>query len=268
MAGKETLLVKIHENYSIDFLQQLKTGKYGTSYKGQCNSRNEVVVIKHLDYQNKQARYDRDFENECRKLITWSQQNQNENLVKYYEYVPLKDEDVGVKHYHIMEYCNQGNLSDYVLANPTLTLARKVGLMTQCVKALDYLHASDPPIVHRDIKPNNILIKREDNRDMVKLSDFYSSTLLHTGQSGSALSQFTISTDREVNNWSEHDYFKAPEYFIFRFSDARNGEPSAPCDVFSLGLVFYSLIQFDVEQDGVCDILQRPQVPGDYNCNI
>jgi len=40
------------------------------------------------------------------------------------------------------------------------------------LQGLNFLHGNDPPIIHRDIKPDNILIKLDNSQNFVKIEDF------------------------------------------------------------------------------------------------
>lgn len=71
-----------------------------------------------------------------------------------------------------LEYVPCGSLSDY---HGQLTTRECLDVLTQCLSALDYLHNQPSgPIVHRDIKPDNILVQsRQEGYAMhVKLADF------------------------------------------------------------------------------------------------
>lgn len=86
--------------------------------------------------------------------------------------------------YILMEYCNYGNLLDYVqdLQRP-LNLEEAVPLMAQTLDGISYAHHHG--IVHRDIKPQNILLTRGENRLIVKIGDFgLSKSFTQAGFSG------------------------------------------------------------------------------------
>ena len=92
--------------------------------------------------------------------------------------------------------------------------------MHQCGSALNHLHSLENPIIHRDVKPANILFRREDGNDVVKLADFGISAAL----SGEV-------RDTAVGT----PLFITPEVL------ARMPHTTA-VDVFSLGLIFLGLI--------------------------
>ena len=67
--------------------------------------------------------------------------------------------------YIIMEYCNQGNLSEFVKRND-LSDDEIIYYFSQIINAFKYIHSKN--IIHRDIKPENIMLK-----DLViKVGDF------------------------------------------------------------------------------------------------
>lgn len=72
-----------------------------------------------------------------------------------------------------LDYMPEGTLSDHIKANKDFSRVECGQILAQALDALTYLHSSDPQIVHRDIKPNNILIlHRRPNDIFIKLADF------------------------------------------------------------------------------------------------
>lgn len=63
--------------------------------------------------------------------------------------------------YFVMEYCERGTLSERLQAlGRPVTIDEGVGLANAISVAMSGLHGSEPPVVHRDIKPDNLLIRR------------------------------------------------------------------------------------------------------------
>jgi len=72
--------------------------------------------------------------------------------------------------YFVMELVNGENLKQLVKGSGPLTLRRAVGIVEQAARGLG--HAHQMGVVHRDIKPHNILISTVDGQDHVKILDF------------------------------------------------------------------------------------------------
>lgn len=126
--------------------------------------------------------------------------------------------------YMTMEYVGGGTLHDVWQAEGAVLMpaAKAVDLVRQAALGLSVAHLADPPIIHRDIKPGNILVAITGNGYVAKVSDF-----------GLA---------REVNPLTLMATaagtlpFKAPEVFTTNKAD------SATADVWSLGVVLYLLL--------------------------
>ena len=69
--------------------------------------------------------------------------------------------------YMICEYCNGGDLLNYQAKQPNkvFTFDKAVEILAEIIKGLELLHKTD--YVHRDIKPQNILIKFEEENKPV-----------------------------------------------------------------------------------------------------
>ncbi|MEO1050123.1 MAG: protein kinase [Bacteroidota bacterium] len=134
---------------------------------------------------------------------------------------PIHYEDFEGKPYLVMDYCQQGSLGTLLNKSGALSEHELAKVMYQVSTALDYLHNLSPePIIHQDIKPDNILIK-DDN---YLLSDFGISSRLRK-------------TLRKGTN-SGRDFtpaYSQPERFW--------GKPltSPKSDIFSFGVMIYEL---------------------------
>ncbi len=119
--------------------------------------------------------------------------------------------------YEVMEYAAAGSLADLLREAPHNRVARPVlgAVIRQVSEALSYLHGRNPPIIHRDIKPDNILVRSQQPLDLI-LADFGLASLLE-GSSWRA-----TNTDRTVR-------YAAPE--------AADGQASVGLDWWSLGML-------------------------------
>ena len=130
-----------------------------------------------------------------------------DNILKLYEVIRRND-----KVYLILEYCNQSDLSDYIRSQDN---ALNNKFIYQIINALKYLFKKN--IVHRDIKPQNILI--HDNT--IKICDF-----------GFAK---TFKDNDLINTFCGSPLYMAPE--ILKYS-----EYSEKADIWSLGVIIYEII--------------------------
>lgn len=139
--------------------------------------------------------------------------------------------------YFLFEYMENGNLLEYIRANPNLiSWNQKQQIVRTIAIGMHYLFSRKPiSIIHRDFKPENILVNRH---GLVKIADFgISKQLLNeieSPQSGSngvhcILDPLTCSSIGTLR-WT------APEILC-----PENGEATYTrlCDIYSLGLLIY-----------------------------
>lgn len=147
-----------------------------------------------------------------REAISASSLN-NPNIVEVYDV----GEDNG-KYFIVMEYVQGLTLKQLIKKRGSLTLPEVVDIMLQLTSAVAHAHASY--IIHRDIKPQNVIIL-EDGR--VKIMDFGIAVALNSGE----LTQ--------TNSVMGTVYYIPPE-------QANGGPATTKSDIYSLGILMYELV--------------------------
>lgn len=124
----------------------------------------------------------------------------------------------GELHYLVMEYIPGRTLKEYIQMHGPLPPAQAVEIMQQLVSAISHAHHNG--IVHRDIKPQNILMDTDTN---VKITDF-----------GIAMA-LNATAHTKTNSVIGTVHYLSPE-------QARGGMATKRSDIYSLGIVFYELL--------------------------
>ena len=165
------------------------------------------------------------------------------NIVRVYDL-----DEVGGRFFLVMEYMPGGSLKDQISREGHLSLEDALRITEQIASALQYANARD--LVHRDIKPGNILF---DQDSIAKLSDFgFSKALSGSSSATLSLTGGVIGTPA----------YMAPEIW-------KRGESVSPTtDVYSLACVFYEMITgevlFEAESPPevmTLHVLEGPQFP-------
>ena len=154
-----------------DKKHRLGSGATGTVYSGMNTKTGDFVAAKNMEIEE-EFLHEGAFEKEADLLL--NKIPPHDNVVKVYEFSKEKYVAKGknmLNLWLIMEHCPLGNLKEYALQTELPTI-KKLDLMYQSALAVDHLHQCKPePVVHRDVKPQNILISGEEGNPLVKLCD-------------------------------------------------------------------------------------------------
>ncbi len=124
--------------------------------------------------------------------------------------------------YIVMDYMEGISLDRYLRENGPLPQEAVVHIGIQLCDALGYLHSRRPPIIYRDMKPANVMLKDPDKMD-VQLFDFGIAREYKEGRTGDTILLGTPG-------------FAAPEQC------RRGKQTDARTDIFSLGVTLYNLV--------------------------
>ena len=172
------------------------------------------------------------------------------NVIQVFEADMIETQE-GTRGYFTMEYVAGGSLQDFWrgYGNQFVPIDITVEIIKQVCQGLDVAHRNDPPIIHRDIKPQNILVGYDPSGLRACLSDF--------GLAKQVNPLMLMASARGTL------CFKSPETFVDPMSDSRAG------DVWAVGVTLYLLLtdRFPFEPpEGDCKNLdykcfQRPLIP-------
>jgi non-specific serine/threonine protein kinase len=225
------MIGKTISHYKI--LEKTGSGGMGVVYKAEDTKLDRKVALKFLptEYTKDQEARER-FKREAKAAAVLN----HPNIVTIYEINEHEDQS-----YIAMEYVEGKTLKEFLTSN-TLPLSKAVDYTIQICEGLSQAHKKG--IVHRDIKPQNILVNKD---GQVKILDFGLAKL-------KGVSQLT----REHSTLGTIHYM-SPE-------QARGGEVDQRTDIWSLGVVLYEMLtgqlpfKGDYEQAVIYSILNENPV--------
>ena len=197
-------------------LKEIGRGGMGTVYLGHdpLSDRDVAIKVAHADAmldEDSGHRYRKLFFNEAKVTAML----RHPNIVEVYD--AGFDDDAW---YMVMEYVTGGEtLHRHTRPDRLLPLENLVRVVFKCAKALDYAHRKG--VIHRDVKPRNILLTEEGE---IKVSDF--SVALRTGLDV---------TDTQVDGYLGSPLYMSPE-------QVRGDTVTQRSDIFSLGILMYELL--------------------------
>ncbi len=185
--------------------EELGKGGFGRVFKALHRLQNKYYAIKLFD---RSASVEETY-NEFRSLENIN----HSNIVKF---VYNGSSDQGLL-YTLMELLRGENLSDYTKGDLRLPISKVYSMAMQVLSALVYLQNREPPVYHRDIKPNNIVW---DNRNRFVLIDF------------------NISSTNDESGWVGTRPYVAPDLLV----SGSKVQWDNSADTFSLGVTLYELL--------------------------
>ena len=192
-----------------EIIERIGAGGMSIVYKAKCNKLQRYVAIKVL---REEFASDEEFVSRFRVEAQSAASLSHPNIVSIY--------DVGYEdntHYIVMEYIHGKTLKQMIEEEAPFTSSKVLNVALDIASALQHAHKKN--IIHRDIKPQNILITDE---GVLKVADF--------GIARAVDSSTVVTTGNAIG--SVH-YF-SPE-------QARGGYVDKTSDIYSLGIVMYEM---------------------------
>ncbi|MCX7711938.1 MAG: Stk1 family PASTA domain-containing Ser/Thr kinase [Clostridia bacterium] len=226
-----------------ELLEKIGGGGMAIVYKAKCTLLNRFVAVKILrpEFVNDEEFVKR-FRIEAQSAASLS----HPNIVSIY--------DVGHEeniHYIVMEFIDGVTLKDYINQKKQLSWKESVKIAVQICSAIEHAHRNH--IVHRDIKPHNILLTEQ---GIAKVTDFGIAR---------AVSSSTITM---VGSTIGSVHYFSPE-------QARGGYTDEKSDLYSLGIALYEMVTGKLPFDGetpvaiaLKHIQQEAQQPLEIDENI
>lgn len=202
---------------------KIGSGGMGAVYKCRHPDSNIVVAVKVITYAEMDDVLLRRFEQEIAATCRLN----HPNIVRGLDYGRY-----GEFPFLVMEFVDGESLGDRIGREWRVPEAEVIPIIVQTAQALDYIHRRG--IIHRDIKPDNILISSEGK---VKITDM--GLIKNTGMD---LNLTGLATGLGTPN------FMAPE----QFSDAKAAD--ARCDIYSLGASLYMALAGELPFDAKTDL--------------
>ena len=192
-----------------EILELIGSGGMANVYKARCHRLNRLVAIKILKSDlAENADFRRRFHDESQAVAQLS----HANIVSVYDVSTNSDTE-----YIVMELIDGITLKQYMERRGRMDWRESLHFITQIMRGLSHAHSRG--IIHRDIKPQNIMVLRDGS---VKVADFGIACLANAGQT---LTQEALGSVHYIS----------PE-------QARGDRIDARSDIYSAGVVLYEML--------------------------
>ena len=200
-----------------EIIEQIGTGGMSDVYKAKCHKLNRYVAIKVMKSEfSEDKTFVSKFRAEAQSVAGFT----HPNVVNVYD---VGDEN-GV-YYIVMELVEGITLKKYIEKRGKIPFKEAVSIAIQVANGLDAAHKHN--IVHRDIKPQNIIISKEGK---VKVTDFGIAKVASSSTINSSSTMGSV-------------HYISPEQARGGYSDARS-------DIYSLGITIFEMLTGTVPFDG------------------
>ncbi|HEX7066454.1 MAG TPA: Stk1 family PASTA domain-containing Ser/Thr kinase, partial [Bacillales bacterium] len=212
---------RIGDRYEL--LSVVGGGGMAIVYKARDLILDRIVAVKVLRSEfSDDDEFIRRFRREAQSVASLS----HPNIVNIYDI----GDDRGDNYYIVMEYVEGETLKDLIRREAPLALGQALHIMDQITSAIEQAHEHN--IVHRDIKPQNILI---DSSGKIKVTDF-----------GIAIAM-TSATITHTNSVIGSAHYFSPE-------QAKGSYANTKSDIYSLGIVLFEMLTGELPFSGTSPV--------------
>lgn len=202
-----------------EIVEEIGNGGMAIVYKARCQMLNRYVAVKVLKDEFKvDEEFVKKFNRESQAAASLS----HPNIVSVYDV----GNDNGI-YYIVMELVEGITLKDYITANPKMNWRYALKFSMQIASALTHAHRNG--IIHRDIKPHNIILSKDGN---CKVTDF-----------GIACVNKMNETRKIDEGILGSVHYISPEH-------AKGVVPDERSDIYSLGITMYEMLTGQLPFDG------------------
>jgi len=221
---------------------QIGSGSFCTVYRGTCRGKEVAIRVlkKCLSKEDVLS-----FEREVQLISSFP----HPNICLFMGAGSLRG-----SHFVVQELMELGDVRSVLLGPTPLSLCRRMRMAKDAALGINWLHCSDPMVIHRDLNTSNLLV---DGTWTVKVSDFGFSQIKKRGE---------VLRDEETTRGTP--YWMAPELLAFRPFDEK-------VDVYAFGIIlwefltrelpFQHITTLDELCTTICDRHERPPLPLDKN---
>jgi serine/threonine protein kinase len=227
-----------------DIIRVLGKGAMGLVYEARDPNLNRRVAIKTIKVENLSEEAAAEYEARFKTEAHSAARLQHPNIVSVYD-----SDRHGDMAFLVMEFIQGEDLKHHLDAGKRFSLEQSLAMMRELLSALEYAHRQS--IVHRDVKPANLLIEADGR---VKLTDFGVARIQDSGE-----------VTRTQGSMVGTLKYMSPEQVQGQPIDAR-------ADLFAVGIVLYQLLTGKRPFDGDTDfaIIQQivnhtPAAPSSVN---
>ena len=211
----QTVKVKHHELY-ID--KKLGSGHFGTVYKVQDITSKRIYALKQVLASKR---------NLVKREIEMLAKADHKHIVRILGFDSYEGSSL-----ILSQYCSGGDLNSRL--NKSSSDETNLKWIQQLSKGVAYLHSRNPPIVHRDLKADNVLLKDKSSEELM-LTDFglareYQATKSDDPSFASAKKYYMTSEVGPI-------HFMAPEFLHKHYTQK--------ADIFALGGIFFAILTRD-----------------------
>ncbi|KAI8853444.1 kinase-like domain-containing protein [Chytridium lagenaria] len=232
-SSKSSIGVIPSEDIKVDTSACLGSGAAGVVYKARYG--NQLVVVKRLNLNRESPETERAFKKEAETLAILN----HPRIVRFLGIVMEND-----RFSIVLEFMPLGSLYQHYTnpKNTPASLSDRLSLTLDIATGMQYLHACQPPVLHRDMKSLNVLLLRDPTSGKLhaKITDF-GLALVRMHTTSTLLSNPSVKTGGSVEMTRSGMgtlMWMAPELHVLQATYKKH------CDVFSFGVVMTELVSW------------------------